>query len=448
MAELSAEPLPRPSRLRALLPRSLFGRTLIIVVAPLLLIQSVLAYVFLERHWDAITRRLCFSLAGDIAFVIDRLDKLPAGAEQQALFDGAARRLDLRLELISTGALPPSDTGSRPLLVSVLSSQIDYVLDYPFAIDAETGGEFILVAVQMPRGILRVTVPLKRVTSSTADLLIFWMVGLTLLLIAVSVLFLRNQVRPIGRLAEAAEAFGKGQQVPGFKPSGATEVRRAAAAFIAMRQRIERHIRQRTEMLAGISHDLRTPLTRLRLQLALMGDDPQVAELARDVVEMEHMVEEFLAFARGEDGEPTVETDLAALLAEVGREAGSRPGAKVTVIASPPLVVPVRRRALKRALVNVVENSQRFAGAVHLSLATAPRWTELLVDDDGPGISESDREAVFRPFVRLDQARNPGVGGVGLGLSIARDAVRAHGGDIHLEDSPLGGLRVRLRLPV
>lgn len=445
MAELTAE--PARGHLRAILPKSLFGRTLIIVIAPLLLIQSVLAYVFLERHWDAITRRLCFSLAGDIAFVIDRLETAAPG-EQAALFAGAARRMDLRLELLPPGPLPATDEGGRPLLVAVLSSQIAYVLDDPFTIDADIGGDTIRVAVQTPLGVLQVTSPLKRVTSSTVGLLIFWMVGLTLLLIVVAVLFLRNQIRPIHRLAEAAEAFGKGQQVAAFKPSGATEVRRAAAAFIAMRQRIERHIRQRTEMLAGISHDLRTPLTRLRLQLALMGDGPQVAELLRDVVEMAHMVDEFLAFARGEDGEPTAETDLAELLAEVGREAARGSGADITVAPSPPLVVPVRRRTLKRALVNVVENSQRFASEVRLSLATAPRWTELLVDDDGPGIQESDRETAFRPFVRLDQARNPGAGGVGLGLSIARDAVRAHGGDIHLEDSPLGGLRVRLRLPV
>jgi len=266
-------------------------------------------------------------------------------------------------------------------------------------------------------GVLRVNAPLSRMTSHTSQLFFIWMVGASVVLLGVAIQFLRNQIRPILRLAQAADAFGRGQPADDFKVSGATEVRRAAAAFVAMRERIARHVDQRTEMLAGVSHDLRTPITRLKLRLAMMPQDDDVAAVAEDVAEMEQMVEGFLAFARGAQAEAAEPVDLARLLDEVAGAARER-GAEVDTLASGDLVVSVRRQALKRCLTNLVENARRHGTRLALSAVRQTRQVEISVDDNGPGIPEAEREAAFRPFVSLDAGRNLDQGGVGLGLAL------------------------------
>jgi two-component system osmolarity sensor histidine kinase EnvZ len=273
-----------------------------------------------------------------------------------------------------------------------------------------------------------------------------WMVGSSLVLLAIATLFLRNQVKSLRRLAAAADNFGKGRYVPFFKVEGAIEVRQAAVAFMTMRDRIQRQIRQRTQMLAGVSHDLRTPLTRMKLALEILGDDPAVEELKSDVAEMEHMVLGYLDFARGEGSEMPVETDLSLLLEDVAASI-RREGTELSLVAPPEYLLPVRPNALKRCLVNLVNNARRYGNHVWLTAAASSDGLDILVDDDGPGIAVADRDRVFRAFVRLDRSRNPSTGGVGLGLTIARDVARGHGGDVQLETSPYGGLRARLHLP-
>jgi two-component system osmolarity sensor histidine kinase EnvZ len=274
------------------------------------------------------------------------------------------------------------------------------------------------------------------------------MAGSALILLAVAILFLRNQVRPIERLARAAEMFGKGRPVPDFKPYGAIEVRRAAQAFITMRERIERHVTQRTEMLAGVSHDLKTPLTRLKLELAMMPDGPDVRSMRGDVAEMEHMLDDYLAFARGEGTEQPSEVDIVAAVGDVvagARRDGTRIG---FATAEEVLTVPLRRDAFRRALTNIVANAQRHANRIDVVLNRRRGRVEILVDDDGPGVPVDKREEVFKPFFRIEGSRNVETGGIGLGLTIARDILRGHGGDLTLGDSPLGGLRAVLQLPV
>jgi len=277
------------------------------------------------------------------------------------------------------------------------------------------------------------------------------MVGSALILTGIAIVFLRNQVRPIERLALAADAFGKGRSVPDFNPYGATEVRRAARAFLTMRERIERHVQQRTEMLAGVSHDLKTPLTRMKLSLAMMGDSPDTKALRDDIAEMERMLDEYLEFARGESGEQPATTDLSELVHEAASSAaraGSTIADRIALTLPAGVFVTARRMALKRSITNLIDNALKHGTRVAVSVSAQTRTAEVIVEDDGPGIPESRTEEAFRPFHRLDEGRNLQAGGVGLGLAIARDVARAHGGDILLGKSDLGGLRATIRLPV
>jgi two-component system osmolarity sensor histidine kinase EnvZ len=310
-------------------------------------------------------------------------------------------------------------------------------------------GDDFEIRVEVHDGVLAVLVPRDRVTVSKPDLFILWMVGSALLLMGIAILFLRNQVRPIERLARAADSFGKGRAVPDFKPYGATEVRRAAQAFITMRERIERHVAQRTEMLAGVSHDLKTPLTRLKLTLAMMPDDADANSMLHDIAEMEHMLDEYLAFARGEGGEDASLTDLSALVREtVAAAERAHQGAQIAITAPDHVPVSVKRAGLRRVLSNLIDNGLKHGSRVAVTLSRDDRLVEIAVEDDGPGIPELRREEAFRPFHRLDEGRNLQSGGSGLGLAIARDIARAHGGDILLDQSAMGGLKATVRLPV
>lgn len=292
---------------------------------------------------------------------------------------------------------------------------------------------------------LEIAVPRDRLYTSMVFVVLSWMVGTALITLAIAMLFLRNQVRSLRRLATAAEAFGRGVDVPSFRPQGATEVRQAAAAFLNMRQRIQRQIAQRTEMLAGISHDLRTPLTRMRLELELMPDDDETRGLKADVAEMLNMVEAYLSFARGEGDEQAQLTDVMRLVGDVVAGA-RREGIEIALAGPETLDIPARPDSLRRCLANLVGNAARHGGHVWVTV-TAGRSIDIIIDDDGPGIPEASREAVFQPFFRLDTSRNAETGGSGLGLTIARDTMLSHGGALTLETSPQGGLRARCSLP-
>jgi two-component system, OmpR family, osmolarity sensor histidine kinase EnvZ len=431
--------------IKRVLPRTMFGRSLLIVVMPLILLQAIATWVFYDRHWAAVSWRLSAAVAGDIGLLVDALKLADSPAETARLLERAKAQTDLDVTIGRTKTLPPESPGTGRLVEDQLSQAIQGRLDYPFRIDLLDDGS-AEIKVQLFDGVLSVGVPRNRLYSSTTYIFVMWMLGSSLVLLAVATVFLRNQVKSLRRLAEAADSFGKGRPVPSFKVEGAVEIRRAAIAFMTMRDRLQRQVRQRTQMLAGVSHDLRTPLTRMKLALEILGNDPAVAELKSDVAEMEHMVHGYLDFVRGEGTEASVETDISLLIEDLAADL-RRGGTPLTVTPPPEFVVPVRPNALRRCLGNLIGNARRHGSHVWLTGIVVADGIDILVDDDGPGIPPANRARVFRPFVRLDASRNPLTGGVGLGLTIARDVARSHGGDVRLQTSPQGGLRARVHLP-
>ncbi len=433
--------------LKPYLPKSLLGRSVLIIVTPLILLQVISATVFFENHWDKVGRRLALGVAGEIAVAIDGMRRASHLPSRVALFTQMKTSLQLDLHYQPGGVLSDTHKLGETILVRQMTGAMDEAVNKPHRIDAESSDRFVDIDVQLAEGVLSVTVPRKRLFSTTTYVFVLWMAGTSMLLFAVAMVFMRNQVRPIRRLAQAANDFGMGRDTPRFKPEGASEVRRAAGAFIAMRNRIRRHIQQRTDMLAGVSHDLRTPLTRMKLQLEMMGGVDGVADLKTDITDMEHMLEEYLAFVRGEGGEATVEFSLSDMLHDITTQA-RRKNAAIDLHCEGDMRASIKPNALKRALTNLVENSIRHAQHVSIRSGVRNETVEIVIDDDGPGIPAENRNDVFKPFFRLDKSRNPGTGGVGLGMTIARDVIRGHGGDIVLEDAPSGGLRVRVSLPV
>ena len=430
------------------LPKRLYARSLIIVIAPMILLQSVIAFVFMERHWQTVTERLSTAVTRDIAAIIDMIETYPVGDNYTDVIRIAQERLHLKIDILPPDPLP--SPGPKPffsILDESLGQQINQQINRPFWIDTVGASNIIEIRVRLDDKVLRVFARRSQAYASNTHIFLMWMVGTSLVLLAIAIAFLRNQIRPILQLAEAAESFGKGRPMPSdFRPRGADEVRRAGAAFIQMRERIERQIEQRTAMLTGVSHDLRTILTRFKLQLALGSTKTDRDALNQDIDDMQSMLEGYLAFARGEAGEDTGTLDLASLFDKLKEEARLRKR-KLTVSLSGNPEVQVRPNAFSRLLDNLVGNAFRYAGTVEIR-ATHTRGSLLIVvDDDGPGIPPEKREHVFKPFVRLDDARNQDASGTGLGLSIARDIARSHGGDIMLEDSPLGGLRAVVRIP-
>ena len=436
------------SAVKSLLPKGLYARALLIIIAPMVILQSVVAFVFMERHWNTVTRRLSAAVTQDIAALIDLRKVLPPDRNYAALRRIAQERLGLAVDFLPVNEMPP--IGPKPffsLLDQALSQEVRKQIGKPFWIDTVGRSNLVELRIQLDDAVMRVFARRSAAYASNSEIFLLWMVGTSLVLITVAILFLRNQIRPILRLADAVESFGKGRDVPNFRPRGAQEVRRAASAFIEMKSRVERTIEQRTTMLAGVSHDLRTVLTRFKLELALIGDSPEVDAMKKDIDEMSRMLDGYLAFARGDAGEQSEATDMALFLEELRADA-ERHGHKAVASFHGYPVVTVRPNAFKRCLANLVSNAARFAKTIEITGHRDHRDLTITVDDDGSGIPPHLREDVFKPFLRLDDARNQDEGGSGLGLAIARDIARSHGGDIMLGDSPLGGLRATVRVPV
>ncbi len=434
--------------LKAILPKGLYARALLIIIVPMVILQSVVAFMFVERQWSVVNHYLSSAVTREIATLIDVYKSYPQGADRAQLRRIAQDRLGLVVDFLPEAQLPPP--GPKPFfsqLDATLSDEIRKQIGLPFWIDTVGRSSIVEIRIKLDNTIMRVFARRADAYDRNAWIFLAWMVATSLVVLTIAILFLRNQIRPIVRLADAAEAFGKGREVPNFRPRGAREVRRAAAAFLEMKMRIERAIEQRTTMLAGVSHDLRTILTRFKLELAFLGDSPETEAIKKDVDEMAAMLEAYLAFARGDLGEQPAPTDMSAMLGELQADS-ERHGHRATVAFHGQPMVTVRPAAFKRCLANLVSNAGRFASTVAITGHRDHRWLTVTIDDDGPGIPTSLREDVFKPFLRLDDARNQDEGGTGLGLAIARDIARSHGGDITLGDSPLGGLRATVRIPV
>lgn len=433
------------------LPKSLFTRALLILVLPTLLIQMVTAYIFFDRHWDNVAKHMSGTLAGEVAFLVTQLKDVPVKQKPLVISE---------FELATGIAVSVEATES----FNLKKNSMDF-LDFQellrnkikelFTVRKIKDGAYVEVRILLPSQSLKIITSIKRLESPTTKIFIAWMLGASILFLLIAIIFLRNQIRPITRLALAADNFGRGVDTPNFRPHGATEVRKAARAFIVMRERIRRQLRTRTDMLSGISHDLRTPLTRMKLQLAMLPADivarsdmrEAIIELDDDVLQMQHMIQEYLDFARDEGREEAVKVCLDEFLADVVNDY-TRMQQEVTLTIENKLEIDLRISPCRRMLHNLIDNALRYGKTCHLTLRVAGSYAEIMVDDEGAGIPAEKREEVFKPFSRLEPSRNNKTGGVGLGLTIARDVVLAHGGSIALDSSPAGGLRVLIRLPL
>jgi two-component system osmolarity sensor histidine kinase EnvZ len=439
--------------IKRILPTRLFARALLILILPVVMLQMMVAHIFFDRHWDSVMRNMTNSVAADIAMLANEYRRLPEPGADADLTDmrRIALALGIRVQLAPVDDGPFVD-GKGGKIYPELYENLKNRLDIPFMIVGKPHDDTILVRLAEPQSVLEFTISRKRLASSTTSIFIGWMVGFSALLMLIATLFLRNQVKPMVQLARAAEQFGLGHEVANFSPRGASEIKRAASAFLLMADRIRRTVATRTEMLAGISHDLRTPLTRMKLEIE-MGkiDSATRGALESDIEEMRRMIDEYLDFARGDAGEPAEPVDIAILLTELV-EMYARQGRPVRIGGCEKVLMMIRPQAMKRALSNLIDNALRYGHKARVEMETSQAFVRIKVIDYGPGIAEDDHEMVFKPFTRLEASRNVATGGVGLGLSIARDIAHSHGGTITLENLKDGrgqvlGLEVTMRLP-
>ena len=438
--------------LRRYMPKSLYARTLLIVILPIFIMQSCITYFFFNRHWELVTTNLSANVAGQIALLSKEYEQAATPKERQAIFENSVAKMEMPVRFEENKNLPLNDKLSVfNVYNSTFDRKLSETLDYPYWFDTSSWPAYIEVRVKMNNGYL-VFLPLReRVFATTGPIFVIWMVSVTILLGWIAIIFLRNQVRSILHLAHAAEDFGRGRDAPDYRPTGATEVRRAGYAFMAMRARIKRHFQQRTDMLSSVSHDLRTPLTRLKLALSMMEDNPEIIETRKDVEEMERMLNEYLAFVRDqsieEEHEATDIKQLLSLIIEQMQRSGHKIEYAPDETISDKLEIEIQPHSVKRAIENIVNNSIRYADEIKLSVRKTRDNIEIIIDDNGPGIPPDQYEEVFKPFNRLDQSRNLNQSGVGLGLYLVRDIARRHGGEAILSRAPLGGLRTIISLP-
>ncbi|MDD4519948.1 MAG: ATP-binding protein [Alphaproteobacteria bacterium] len=433
---------------RFIFPKSLLFRFLLILIVPLVSLQLVMSEYFYDNHWGSISRRLALSITGEIQTLITLKEQ---GIEEEHFSELLDELFDENLSLLVSFypnqmlqyPLPERD---GTLVLKALRRSLQQ-LKYPFYVEEFLEEKYVLIFVETPKGLYQIRVPQKRFYSSTAYIFILWLIGTSIVVFLISFLFMKNQIRPMIRLAEAADLFGRGRTAFDFKPEGAFEVRRAGEAFLEMKERLQKYLQERTNMLAGISHDLRTPLTRMNLELSMMGNKEEVSDLLDDVSEMKNMIEGYLTFARGEGKEAPILTDSTTLIKAVVNKL-RRAGQEIDLHIEGHQDILVRPQDMMRAITNFLSNSNRYAKTTYLRAGVSGKYFEIIVDDDGPGIAKKERKNVFKAFYRLDKSRNSKTGGVGLGLSISRDIILSHGGEIYLEDSPFGGLRVRVLLPL
>jgi len=438
--------------LKSYMPRSLFGRSLLMILFPVVVLQLVVGFVFIQRHFAQITTQMASSVALELKYAADLLEEMDSVEEARAILVSLERPFNIKLELELDETVSPEvrfyfyDVSGRALVASIRNG-----IERTIAIDLTKSNWTVEVKMQTARDVLYATVPRSRVSAANPHQLLIWMLLTAIIMTVISALFLRNQVRPIRRLAEASEAFGKGRVVP-FQPSGATEVRRAGTSFLAMRGRLERQIEQRTQMLSSVSHDLRTPLTRLKLSLEMIEQGEETRHMQQDVEDMEQMLDVFLSFARGDTLEDTVTVNPQDLLNKVVadcRRSGRNVDFDFDNQTPKSSNMTLRSGAVSRAVANLLSNALRYGEHVALSAKLSEKRLQVVIEDSGPGILKSERKSALKPFVRLDQSRNQdNSGGVGLGLAIVDDVARSHGGTVQLSESKkLGGLKVIFTIP-
>ena len=436
---------------RNYLPKTLFGRMLSIIMIPMILVQLLTIFIFYERHWDTVTRHMASQLAADISLLTDRLGSAPDEATVEVIQATGWQYFTFPIQhypdadFVGQNSAPPASFAEQ-----MLRRELGKRVQQPWYLDIDSDPNLIYIDLQLDQGILRIFASRKRIFSSTGWTFFGWTLGSSILLFTIALIFMRGQVQPILRLANAARALGLGRQASDYQLEGAREVRLAGRAFQAMRHRIMRQLNERTEMLAGVSHDLRTPLTRIRLQLALMGENEDATATGADLAEMEDMIDAYLSFAAGEGEEPTEDTDVTKMLDRLTTQARNAHAFDISFTPPQPAlpIFPLRRKAMRRAFENLISNAVAYSTKAEITARYRNDEVTVIFDDNGAGIPAERRDDAVRPFVRLETSRNRQTGGTGLGLSITSDIVLGHGGELSLEDSPLGGLRVVIKLPV
>ena len=439
-------------QLRRYLPKTLFNRLVAIILVPMFLVQLITVLIFYERHWDSVTRQMTDALASEIRLLVDRLPENPTPENVDNLRIFAKKYFNIEIEFVPNSTLVAKDIETNSSYTAyAFKRAINSRIKYPWTASLNENSETISIDMQFERGVLTVKVGKKRLFSSTNWLFIGWTIGSSLILFLIALIFINRQVRPIRRLSVAARQLGLGRDITeNFQLEGAREIRSAGRAFQAMRHRIKRHLNERTTMLAGVSHDLRTPLTRMQLQLALVKKTPEIEELTKDIAEMEALIETYLDFSRGEVSDSPHLGDIGQLLRDIAEQLQKTYQDRLTLIFNEDEIpkFPIRVASLRRALMNILENSLRYATNAEIRVRRREDTVLIQIDDDGPGIPPNKRAEAILPFKRLEASRNQQTGGTGLGLSIASDIILSHGGQLDLLDSPKGGLRVYVILPI
>jgi len=437
--------LPIFKTLKKIFPSGLYTRSLIIIIAPIVILQAILTFVFLERHWQLVTKKLSSSVVSEIGMMMD----MQKNNDLIEISSNAKKFYDINLRLLTNQRIDNDFRLPANLVEKTLSQELQKNLDNKYSIEDIPEEKKVIINIEVENGILEFVIPRRNVYATNSHIFLVWMVISSILILSIAILFLRQQIKPIEKLAKAAESFGIGRKIKNFKPTGATEVRKAADAYIKMQERIEKFLEQRTLMLAGVSHDLRTPLTRIKLQLEMYSNQKGNTELLKDVNEMQYMLETYLDFSQTVSSEEDTEVDLKELIDNII----STSNEKSKIISLKPTNLKnikyiCKKIALKRCVINLINNAKAFGDEVLITLNESNKEITITIEDNGPGIPKKDYEKALRPFQRLDSSRNQNIAGSGLGLSISQEIMNSIGGNIKLSKSKLGGLKVIMALPL
>jgi two-component system osmolarity sensor histidine kinase EnvZ len=431
--------------LKKIFPSGLYTRSLIIIIAPIVILQAILTFVFLERHWQLVTKKLSSSVVSEIGMMMD----MQKNNDLSEISSNAKKFYDINLRLLTNHRVGNDFRLPGNLVEKTLSQELQKNLDNKYSIEDIPEEKKVIINIEVENGILEFVIPRRNVYATNSHIFLVWMVISSILILSIAILFLRQQIRPIEKLAKAAESFGIGRKIKNFKPTGATEVRKAADAYIKMQERIEKFLEQRTLMLAGVSHDLRTPLTRIKLQLEMYSNQKGNNELLKDVNEMQYMLETYLDFSQTASSEEDTEVDLKELIDNIistSKEKSKIISLKPTNLKNIKYIC--KKIALQRCIINLVNNAKAFGDEILISLDENNKEITITIEDNGPGIAKKDYKKALRPFQRLDSSRNQNIAGSGLGLSISQEIMNSIGGNIKLSKSKLGGLKVIMTLPL